>query len=321
MIRLQLTAVCIGLLIASTTLSAARVSTPQLAASPAEWSDHDMLVELHNLPQAYTCQQLWYKFRDVLSAIGAGPSPEVTPLRCNSRSPEVQVRFSYPRVLHGKFERYATVQAMSSTVELRPGYPSHLKASDCSLVEQLDETMFRDLSIRVLSADLPCRVSRAPIRPFNVALETLRVGSEAQSALVHRARHGSHATSRSSREVTGSRSMSPEEVFGQSISLGALESLKLHSLNSSYDSLTAPPASTDGIGLRCAPLVGSMVDRAGVGGTQVTGLPRPFSDETNKERRSFFGDATSNAQAIPAPTLSCFSNPLVMSGALSRENQ
>jgi hypothetical protein len=188
-------------------------------------------------------------------------------------------------------------------------------------VEQLDETMFRDLSIRVLSADLPCRATRAHVRPFNVALETLRVVSEAQSALAHRARHGSHATSRSSREVTGSRSVSPEEVFGQSISLAALESLKLHSLNSSYDSLTAPPASTDGIGLRCAPLVGAMVDRAGVGGAQLTGLPRPFSEETNKERRTFFGEATSNAQAMPAPALSCFSNPLVMSGALSHESQ
>jgi hypothetical protein len=291
MLRFRVTAVCVGLLLALATLSA---STPQLAASPAQWSDHDMLVELQKLPNTYTCDQLWYKFRDILSAIGAGPSPEITPLRCNSRSPEVRVRFSFPRVLHGKFAHYATVQAMSRTVDLRPGHPPHLEAPDCALVAQLDETVFRDLSIRVLGADLPCRDSRAHERSFNVTLETLQVVSDAQSALAYRARHGSHAASRSSREVTGSHTMSPDEVFGPSISLGALEALKLQSLNSTYGSLSAPSGPKDGIGLRCAPIAASMVDRAGGGGIKRMSLPQAM--EANSERRTVFADAVPSAE-------------------------
>jgi hypothetical protein len=176
MTRLRVTALGVALLLAFATSSKAdTLESP--VNSPAVWFDYHMFVELRDLPQSYTCDELWYKFRDVLVAIGA-PNPGVVPLRCNTRSPEVEVRFSLPHVLHGAFRRYATIQAVSSTVNLRPAYPTHLKASDCTLVRQLTDTVFRDLPVRVLSADFSCRALRADSRSFNLTLGTLRAASQ-----------------------------------------------------------------------------------------------------------------------------------------------
>jgi hypothetical protein len=182
MTRFRVTALGVALLVGLAISSEAHASESPVN-SPAVWFDYHMFVELRDLPQAYTCDELWYKFRDVLLAIGAAPNPGVVPLRCNTRSPEVEVRFSLPHVLQGAFRRYATIQAASSTVDLRPAYPTHLKASDCALVRQLTHTVFRDLPVRVLSADFSCRALRADSRPFNLTLETLKAVSQVQPPL------------------------------------------------------------------------------------------------------------------------------------------
>jgi hypothetical protein len=178
MIRSNVMTACVGLLLALAAFGEVRAATQAPASGPAEWFNYDMLVDLQDLPRAYTCDELWYKFRAVLLAIGAAPKVDVTPLRCDIRSPQVQVRFSLPHVLHGKFVRYSSIRAMTSTVELRPGDPRYLAASDCSFITQVKDTMFRDLPIRVVNADLPCASSVAHPKAFSVTLETLRAESE-----------------------------------------------------------------------------------------------------------------------------------------------
>src|SRR6476469_6926434 len=61
------------------------------AAQPAAWLQHDLIVSLHNLPRTYSCDDLWYKFRDVLLEIGARADYKILPYDCNSRSPQVQL--------------------------------------------------------------------------------------------------------------------------------------------------------------------------------------------------------------------------------------
>ena len=69
------------------------------AAQPAEWLQHDLIVSLHNLPRTYSCNDLWYKFRDVLLAIGARADYKILPYDCGSRSPQVQLNFMLPQAL------------------------------------------------------------------------------------------------------------------------------------------------------------------------------------------------------------------------------
>ena len=186
MSRFNVMTACVGLLLGLAAFGEARASMQAPAGGPAEWFNYDMLVDLQDLPRVYTCDELWYKFRAVLLAIDAAPKMDVTPLRCDTRSPQVQVRFSLPHVLHGKLVRYSSIWAMTSTVELRPGYPRYLDASDCSFITQVKDTMFRDLPIRVVKADLPCASSLAHPKAFSVTLETLRAESESET---HRAAH------------------------------------------------------------------------------------------------------------------------------------
>lgn len=191
MSRFNVMTACVGLLVALAAFGEARASTQALAGGPAEWFNYDMLVDLRDLPRAYTCDELWYKFRAVLLTIGAAPNVDVTPLRCDTRSPQVQVRFSLPHVLHGKFVRYSRIRAMPSTVELRPGYPTYLDALDCSFIAQVKDTMFQDLPIRMVNADLPCASSVAHPKAFSVTLVTLRAESESEP---HRAAHDGLST-------------------------------------------------------------------------------------------------------------------------------
>jgi hypothetical protein len=64
-------------------------------AEPAEWMPHDMIVKLRDLPKRYSCNDLWYRSRDVLLAIGARPNVQIlthrfeSALGPNARSPRV----------------------------------------------------------------------------------------------------------------------------------------------------------------------------------------------------------------------------------------
>jgi hypothetical protein len=131
-------------------------------ARPAQWETFDILVDLQNLPQNYSCDDLWYKFRDVLRWLGAGPNLTITPYDCGyvgggeSRSPHVQVKFELPRPLQGAETRYAQMSVVDRNVQLAPGFPRWLLPSDCELVEQLVGGLFPALPLRVESADFHC---------------------------------------------------------------------------------------------------------------------------------------------------------------------
>jgi hypothetical protein len=107
-----------------------------------------MIVNFQNLPRTYTCDQLWYELHGLLLRLGAWPySLNVLPYDCsptpsgNVKSPNVEVRFQLPIFLSGVAVKSAPAEAIEGTVRLAPGEPKTLQASDCQLLQQIDQTL------------------------------------------------------------------------------------------------------------------------------------------------------------------------------------
>ena len=176
-------AVAVGLFFALTALPvAARAAVDASASRPAVWIAHDTIVDLENLPKQYTCDDLWYKFRDVLLALGARPDLKITFYQCG-RSPSVHLQFSLPRVVSGSDIKYASLQATNGTFLLRAGRPPTLRASDCELVRQIKETLLPELPVRVRSYRFTCEAPRAEARQYRLSVQALkRVSAPAVAA-------------------------------------------------------------------------------------------------------------------------------------------
>jgi len=146
---------------------------------PAQWRSHDIIVDLHNLPIRYTCDDLWYKFRDVLLALGARPAMQILAYRCGpqfgelANSPSVQLHFTLPEPLDTEQARWADMDAETRNVQLTPGHPGSLLNSDCDLVRQMKDQLLTALPERVISFKLACAAPRSARRPFEVTVQTL----------------------------------------------------------------------------------------------------------------------------------------------------
>jgi len=132
------------------------------AAAPAEWRTYAVLVDFTDLPRTYSCDELWYKFRDVLLKLGARAYMTITPYQCGvrgggeARSPQVEVKFQLPQPLHGDAVRYAQISAGDETIKLAPGSPRSLAPDDCELVRQMQQGLLAALPVRIASSDFRC---------------------------------------------------------------------------------------------------------------------------------------------------------------------
>jgi hypothetical protein len=159
--------------------------------SPAEWQTFDMLVDFQSLPRTYSCDELWYKFRDVLRNLGARAYMTITPYDCGyrgggeARSPQVEIKFQLPRALHGAATRYAQVSVVEKVIRLRPGSPPSLGPQDCEFAKQLDSTFFPALPVSVETADFRCSAAK----PSYALVVNARVVAPASSASAVPAAH------------------------------------------------------------------------------------------------------------------------------------
>lgn len=132
------------------------------AAVPAEWRTYDLLVSFQGLPKTYSCDDLWYRFRDVLLTLGARAYMTISPYDCGyvgggeARSPRVELKFRLPQLLHGEDTRYAQMSAVNREVHLAPGTPHSLQAGDCELMKQLQNTLLTALPVQVTAASFSC---------------------------------------------------------------------------------------------------------------------------------------------------------------------
>jgi hypothetical protein len=171
----------VGLLFAYAAHTTGRAEIVAAPIRPAVWYHYDVIVDLQDLPKRYTCDDLWYKFRDILLTIGARPDMEIVPHRCPGPSPHVQIRFSFPHVLTGSQVRFASLQVVSGTVRLEAGHPRSLDVSDCALLQQIQDTLLAGLPVRVESGHLSCPASPASHRPFQLSVQTLQAASQKQA--------------------------------------------------------------------------------------------------------------------------------------------
>jgi hypothetical protein len=154
---------------AATAATAAAVTTPPApVAAPAEWRTYDVLVPLKNLPTSYSCDDLWYKFRDLLLKLGARAYMTISPYHCGytggapARSPSVELRFQLPEVLHGAAStRYAQISVIEKSIRLAPGAPASLRAGDCELMSQLQDMLFPALPVHVSTSAFRCKQPHA----------------------------------------------------------------------------------------------------------------------------------------------------------------
>ena len=153
------------LVCASVCVGAAAQEVP--AAQPAEWRSYDLLVQLQDLPHTYSCDDLWYKLRDVLLKLGARAYMTLTPYHCGvtgggpATSPSLELKFQLPSVVSGQARRYAQISVVDETVHLAPGSPPSLSDRDCQLMRQLQGTLFAALPLHVTAANFSCTPPRS----------------------------------------------------------------------------------------------------------------------------------------------------------------
>jgi hypothetical protein len=190
--------------LAVTTAAGAEASRPASEASrPGVWLHHAVIVDLRNLPKRYTCDELWYKFKDVLLAIGARPDMKILPYRCEqrlgaaARSPSVELIFSMPAQATPKNVRWADVQVVPKSVRLQPGAPSHLDSQDCALLKQMKDTLLSNIGAVVTDFHLACNAPPSPSNPtFSMTVEALAASSQAPGRLAAAAPTNSSAPAR-----------------------------------------------------------------------------------------------------------------------------
>jgi hypothetical protein len=174
----------VGLLFAFAAHAQATGHAGETPTTPAVWYHYDVIVDLQDLPKPYTCDELWYKFRDILLIVGAQPDMEIVPYQCDSLSPRVQIRFSFPKILDGSLARYASLQAVTDTVHLEAGHPRSLDVADCALLQQIKDTLLAGLPLRMVSDHFACPAVAASHRSFGLTVQTLRAANHDGSARV-----------------------------------------------------------------------------------------------------------------------------------------
>ncbi len=146
------------------------------AAQPATWVGYNLSVDLHNLPTRYSCDELRFKVRDVLLALGARQDLEVLVSRCElgSRSPIARVRFAIPELAGQTSKRGVAVEAAAAIVRLEPGHPASLYAADCELLHQIKERLLAPMSMPIVSFNLACAALSSGKPRFNLSVQTLK---------------------------------------------------------------------------------------------------------------------------------------------------
>jgi len=182
--------------------TAATTSVSTEKPQPGVWLHHAVIIDLRNLPKRYTCDDLWYKFRDVLQAIDASPNMKILPYRCESSlgsaaySPSVELVFSLPSEVSGRNARWADLQVVPKSVRLQPGTPSHLDKQDCALLKQMKDTLLRNIGATVTNFHLACNAPPSSSNPpFSMTVKALAPVGESPNRVAAASTANGHAGS------------------------------------------------------------------------------------------------------------------------------
>jgi hypothetical protein len=138
---------------------------------------HDLLVKLDHLPKRYSCDDLWYRFHDLLLAIGARPDVKILAYGCekslgiDARSPEVHLNFYLPQVVAPAQAKWADMKVRTAQVEIKPGVGSW-KAGDCALLRQIKGTFLPTIDAKVVDFRLACAARTNTTPPYELTVST-----------------------------------------------------------------------------------------------------------------------------------------------------
>jgi hypothetical protein len=166
-------------------LAAGLAQADPQTVQPAAWVVHDLSIDLHYLPRRYSCDDLWYKFHDVLLVLGARPDLKILTARCErgSRSPSVRLQFSTPEFVKRTSTRGIGIDAAAATIRLEPGHPASLNDADCELMRQIKDRLLAPVLQRIVSFNLACSAPPSRGGRFNVSVQALKpVNSRARAA-------------------------------------------------------------------------------------------------------------------------------------------
>jgi len=142
-----------------------------------------VIVRLQDLPKRYSCDDLWYKFHDVLLALGARADMRILAYRCEksltpeqARAPSVELNFYLPQALPGTERQWANVSAVQRIVELqpgKPGKPGKIDAADCELLRQIKSGLLPLIPVKVRDYRLACAAPFEGKPPFDLTVQAL----------------------------------------------------------------------------------------------------------------------------------------------------
>jgi len=170
------------LLLATVSLGILSCTTTAVATQPihhaATWRAHDLIVGLHDLQRSYSCDDLWYKFHDVLLVLGARPDMKILVYHCEpghaeARSPSVHLQFSVPELRDASQAGWTELDVTPAIVRLAPGHPESLQNQDCDLLRQMNDSLLPALTQRLVSSDLDCTAPMSGRWAFSITVVAL----------------------------------------------------------------------------------------------------------------------------------------------------
>jgi hypothetical protein len=159
-----------------TTTAEASTAAPQRAY----WVAHDEIDYLDNLPpRTYSCDALYHKYRDVLLRLGARPDLTIYTYGCSGKKsagaerPHVDLTYSVPAPVPPHFDSNSTLRGKYETIEISPGNPKVLSASDCALVNDMRQTVLSSFSRNIEVEGSLCAQAPHRSKPYSLLVQTM----------------------------------------------------------------------------------------------------------------------------------------------------
>lgn len=178
--KIELIAACGPSAVAAWLFMQPAATSAAVPMQPAYWAQHDEIDYLDNLPRLYRCDDLYYKYRDVLLRLGARPGMKIYAYGCvDDRGVTAKVRahvdltYAVPKALPATVSTQSGLRAKLETVHLKPGYPTSLDSGDCILVKDMSDTVLASFSSHIERADPKCSSMHPAQQQFDLTVQTL----------------------------------------------------------------------------------------------------------------------------------------------------
>jgi hypothetical protein len=178
--KIDMTAACATATIATWLFMLPLAASGAEPAQAAYWAQHDEIDYLDNLPRLYGCDELYYKYRDVLLRLGARPGMKIYAYGCVHDGgvaakvrPHVNLTYEVPKALPPAVTGQSAFSTKLVIVHLRPGHPKSLDSGDCILVQDMRDTVLASFSSHVDTGGPNCSATHSARRQFDLTVQTL----------------------------------------------------------------------------------------------------------------------------------------------------